>query len=137
MSRDIYITEVDKKRLQKLIDEANEFTKGNKAYLANLEQELNRANVVSSKEIPQDTITMNSQVVLKDLDSGEEMLYSLVYPDDADLKANKISVLAPVGTAILGYRLGDIIDWPVPDGTVRLEVVKLLYQPEAAGDFDL
>jgi regulator of nucleoside diphosphate kinase len=137
LSRNIYITEVDKKRLQKLIDEAKEFEAGHKEYLLNLEHELNRAQVVSSEKIPNDVITMNSKVVLKDLDSGEEMIYSLVYPTDADLSADKISILAPVGTAILGYRLGDIIHWPVPGGIVRLEVVNLLYQPEAAGDFDL
>lgn len=137
MSRNIFITEIDKKRLQKLIGEAKEFEVGPKGYLLNLEHELNRAQVVTSAEIPGDVITMNSKVVLKDLDSGEEMVYSLVYPADADLSADKISVLAPVGTAILGYRLGDVIDWQVPDGIVRLEVVNLLYQPEAAGDFEL
>lgn len=137
MSRNIFITEIDKKRLQKLIGEAKEFEIGPKGYLLNLEHELNRAQVVTSAEIPGDVITMNSKVVLKDLDSGEEMVYSLVYPADADLSADKISVLAPVGTAILGYRLGDVIDWQVPDGIVRLEVVNLLYQPEAAGDFEL
>ncbi|MDT3698062.1 MAG: nucleoside diphosphate kinase regulator [Thermincola sp.] len=137
MSRNIFITEIDKKRLQKLIGEAKEFEVGPKGYLLNLEHELNRAQVVTSAEIPGDVITMNSKVVLKDLDSGEEMVYSLVYPVDADLSADKISVLAPVGTAILGYRLGDVIDWQVPDGIVRLEVVNLLYQPEAAGDFEL
>lgn len=137
MSRNIYITELDRNRLQKLIDEAKEFEVGNKGYLFNLERELNRAQVVSSEKIPNDIITMNSKVVLKDLDSGEEMVYSLVYPADADLSGDKISVLAPVGTAILGYRLGDIINWQVPGGIVRLEVVNILYQPEAAGDFEL
>ncbi len=137
MSRNIYITELDRNRLQKLIDEAKEFEVGNKGYLFNLERELNRAQVVSSEKIPNDIITMNSKVVLKDLDSGEEMVYSLVYPADADLSGNKISVLAPVGTAILGYRLGDIVNWQVPGGIVRLEVVNILYQPEAAGDFEL
>ncbi len=137
MSRKIYVTEVDKKRLQKLIDEAKEFEVGHKEYLLNLERELNRAKVVSSEKIPNDIITMNSKVALKDLDSEEEMIYTLVYPADADLSANKISVLAPVGTAIIGYRLGDIINWPVPGGIAHLEVVNLLYQPEAAGDFEL
>lgn len=137
MARNIYVTEVDKKRLQKLIDEAKEFEVGHKEYLLNLEYELNRAQVVFPEKIPNDVITMNSKVALKDLDSGEEIIFTLVYPADADLNADKISIFAPVGTAIIGYRLGDIIEWKVPAGMVRLEVVNLLYQPEAAGDYEL
>ena len=137
MSRIIYITNTDQQRLKKLIDKEKEFNTGNKEYLINLEQELDRANMVTSQEIPPDVITMNSEVLLKDLDTEEEMIYTLVYPDEADLLNDKISVLAPVGTAILGYRIGDVLEWKVPDGVVRLKVEKLLYQPEAAGDFEL
>ena len=82
-------------------------------------------------------MTMNSKVLLKDLETGEKMEYTLVYPADADLMENRISVLAPIGTAILGFREGDVIDWKVPDGLVKLEVEKILYQPESAGDLDL
>ena len=137
MSRRIFITEIDKERLQKIIDESKEFIRGKKEYLENLEHELNRAEVVASENIPNDVITMNSKVLLKDVESGEEMTYTLVYPDDADLMEDKISILAPVGTAILGYRVGNIIDWEVPDGIVRLEVEKILFQPEAAGELEL
>ncbi|MDD4169430.1 MAG: nucleoside diphosphate kinase regulator [Desulfotomaculaceae bacterium] len=136
MARQIFVTEIDRDRLQKLINKDKEFSPGKEDYLRNLEQELDRAQVVTSAEIPQDTITMNSKVLLKELDSGEEMIYTLVYPDDADLTNDKISVLAPVGTAILGLREGDIIDWKVPDGLVKLEVKKILYQPEAAGKLE-
>lgn len=136
-SRQIFITEVDKVRLEKLINEAKEFNQGDKEYLTKLEKELERAVVVSSDNIPHDAITMNSKVLLKDLDSGEEMTYTLVYPAEAELMENKISVMAPIGTAILGYRVGDVIDWQVPAGVVHLKVEKILYQPEAAGDFDL
>jgi regulator of nucleoside diphosphate kinase len=137
MSRQIFITERDKQRLQKFINEAKEFGSGNQESLKELELELNRAQVVTSLKIPHDIITMNSKVLLKDLDSGEEMIYTLVYPADADLMENKISVLAPVGTAILGFRKGDMVNWKVPGGLVRLKVEKILYQPEAAGDYDL
>lgn len=137
MSRQIFITEADKKRLQKLINEAKEFSSGNEGYLRKLEQELNRAQVVTSAKIPRDVMTMNSKVLLKDLETGEKMEYTLVYPADADLMENRISVLAPIGTAILGFREGDVIDWKVPDGLVKLEVEKILYQPESAGDLDL
>ena len=137
MSRNIYITEVDKIRLEKIINVEKEFHPGKKDYLTNLEMELNQAKVVPSEKIPPDVITMNSKVLLKDLDSGEEMIYTLVYPADADILEEKISILAPVGTAILGYRLGAVIQWRVPGGAVQLLVEKILYQPEAAGDYDL
>lgn len=137
MSRTIFITNTDQLRLKKIINKEKEFNAGNKEYLINLEQELDRANIVTSQEVPPDVITMNSKVLLKDLDTGEEMIYTLVYPEDADLLEDKISVLAPVGTAILGYRIGNILEWKVPDGVVKLKVEKLLYQPEAAGDYEL
>ena len=137
MSRQIFITEKDKTKLQKLINEAKEFHPGSEAYLNNLELELDRAQLVSSEKIPHNVITMNSKVLLRDMDSGEEMIYTLVYPNEANLMEDKISVLAPVGTAIIGLREKDAIDWKVPSGMVRLEVKEILYQPEAAGDYDL
>jgi regulator of nucleoside diphosphate kinase len=76
-------------------------------------------------------------VRLIDLDTQEEMVYTLVFPPKADIAHNKISVLAPIGTAMLGYRVGDTFNWPVPDGVRRLQVAQVLYQPEAAGDYHL
>jgi regulator of nucleoside diphosphate kinase len=137
MARQIFITEKDRERLQKLINEAKEFHSGSEIYLKNLEQELSRAKLLASEKIPHNVVTMNSKVLLKDLDTGEKMVYTLVYPAEANLMEDKISVLAPVGTAIIGLREKDAIDWKIPDGLVRLEVEKILYQPEAAGDFDL
>jgi len=138
MLRTINITSKDRERLLKLINEEREFGKGrNRECLKDLEQELNRANIVEPESIPADSITMNSKVLLKDLDTGEETTYTLVYPEDVNLAENKISVLAPIGTAILGFREGDVIDWKVPAGTVKLRVEKILYQPEAAGDYHL
>ena len=99
-------------------------------YLAALEGELSRARVVPAGKVPPDVVTMNSVVRLRDLDSDETEEYELVYPADADMTLNRISVLAPIGTAILGYRLGDVIEWPVPAGLRRLRVEEVLYQPE-------
>jgi regulator of nucleoside diphosphate kinase len=76
-------------------------------------------------------------VSLRDLDSGEQMQVSLVYPSAADAAAKKISILAPIGTAILGYRTGDTVEWEVPAGVRRLKIEDVLYQPEASGDFSL
>lgn len=80
---------------------------------------------------------MNSTVHLVDLDTQEEMVYTLVFPDQADLALEKISVLAPIGTAMLGYGVGDTFAWQVPDGVRRLLIKDVLYQPEAAGDYHL
>ena len=137
MSKQIFITELDKERLQRTMNEAKEYNLGDRNCLRNLEKELDRAQIVASQKIPHDVITMNSKVMLKDLDTGEEIMYTLVYPPDADLMEDKISVLAPVGTAMLGFREGEAITWEVPDGMVRLKVEKILYQPEAAGDLDI
>jgi len=76
---------------------------------------------------------MNSQVRIRDLEAGRVMVYTLVFPQDADASQGKISVLAPIGTALLGYRVGDMIECKVPAGVKRLRVEEVLYQPEAAG----
>jgi regulator of nucleoside diphosphate kinase len=133
----IYITELDYNRLNGLIDRTRERNGVDKEYLNKLETELERAEVVDSKDVPADVITMRSKVRLKDLVSGESNTYSLVFPTEADFVEGKISVLAPIGTAILGYRLGDTIEWPVPSGLRRLKVEEILYQPESAGDHEL
>jgi regulator of nucleoside diphosphate kinase len=138
MARKIYITSIDRDRLLKLIGKEREFNNtSNRQYLNNLEKELNNAQIVTSQEVPNDVITMNSKVLLIDLDTEEEMIYTLVYPQEANLIEDKISILAPVGTAILGYRAGDIIEWKVPDGVVNLKVKEILYQPEAVGNYEL
>ena len=134
----IYITEVDLARLRKLIEVARDTgSASNTPYLNKLEVELDRAEVVDPKDIPMDAITMRSTVRLKDLGSRKEMIYSLVFPGEADVDEGRISVLAPVGTAMIGYRVGNIIEWEVPSGLRRLEVEEVLYQPEAAGDYHL
>jgi regulator of nucleoside diphosphate kinase len=133
----IQITEFDLKRLKDLLREARHSDYRGSEYLKDLENELDLAEIVSSKEISGDVITMNSRVQLVDADSGEEMTLTLVFPDDADLSEQKISVFAPIGTAMLGYRVGDTFSWKVPDGERRLQVKEIIYQPESSGDFDL
>ena len=134
----IYITELDRQRLEKLIELAGERSRrANHQYLSRLEEELERAETVAPEEVPADVITMRSKVRLRDLDTGEQMVYTLVFPSEANLDEGKISVLAPVGTAMLGYRVGSQIEWDVPSGRRRLKVEELLYQPEAAGDYNL
>ncbi len=135
--RQIYITNFDLQRLEELIEAATARSTRDSSNIAQLEEELLKAEVVEPAGIPPDVVTMNSKVCLKDLDSGEELEYTLVFPSEANLAAGRISILAPVGTAMFGYRAGDRISWAVPGGTRKLKIKKVLYQPEAAGDFHL
>ena len=135
--RQIFITVFDMQRLEQLIESASDKPSRDSRYLEELAEELLTAEGVDPTGIPPDVITMNSKVCLQDLDSGEDLVYTLVFPGDADLESGRISVLAPVGTAMIGYRKGDRITWSVPGGLKRLKVKKILYQPEAAGDFHL
>ncbi len=131
--RIIYITDADMRRLQPLV-ESNKKTRDD---LHKLGAELANARVVSHKEVPADVITMNSKARLRDLETNEDLIYTLVFPDQANIEQGRISVVAPIGTAMLGYRVGDEFQWEVPGGTVRMKVEEILYQPEAAGDYHL
>lgn len=98
-----------------------------------LEQELARAEWVDADQISPDVVTMNSCVVCKDEISGEQHEIELVYPHEADPSKGRVSVLAPVGAALLGMTVGNTIDWPIPGGrTTRLRVLAVLFQPESA-----
>ena len=135
--RTIYITEYDLERLENLIIEAKRLDQRGNEYLESLEAELARGQLVAPSEVQPDVITMNSKVCLVDLDTNEEMVYVLVFPQDANITQSKISILAPIGTAMLGYRIGDEFTWQFPDGLRRLKVKQILYQPEASGDYHL
>ena len=134
--RQIWITTFDLERLSSLIDGVRATGPQKKTYLGQLEKELERARVVDPENIPGDVITMNSVVRIRDLESGEETTYTLVFPADARIEENRISVLSAIGTALIGYRVGDIIQWNVPSGLKRLKVEGILYQPEASGHYD-
>ena len=128
-SADIHITEIDKTRLKRLI----ESEQGGDVF--ELEHEIERAIVVDPGHIAKDVVTMNSKALLH-LDD-EKMEVALVYPEDADEDAGKVSVFSSIGTAILGFKTGDAFDWRLPNQTRHIQIEKVLYQPEAAGDFHL
>ena len=121
------------KRLRPLVERM----KNSRDDLRMLQKELERARVVAPEEVPSDVVTMNSKARVRDVAGDEEMTYTLVFPEQANIEEGKISVVAPIGTAMLGQRVGDEFEWQVPAGPVRLRVEEVLYQPEAAGHFHL
>jgi len=135
--RTIFITRFDMVRLMDLIEGIRTYNKKSNANLDMLEQELTRGILVDPKNVPPDVITMNSKVSITDMDSGEKKIYSLVYPSTAKIDENKLSILAPLGIALLGYRTGDIIEWRMPSGIKKIKIDEVIYQPEAACEFDL
>lgn len=130
--RKIYITEKDKLKLKSLFRATIGVNSNDLNNMKELLIELERAEVINDDNIDENVITMNSTVVVKDIDTDREFEYTIVYPEYADSSKNKISVLAPVGTALLGYKVGDIIEWKVPAGKRRFLVQQILFQPEAA-----
>ena len=132
--RTIYITSQDFQRLHFVQGMTGDKDRGD---LVALVHELNGAVVVPPSELPADVVTMNSRVRLTDLDSGKTHEYTLVYPNEANYAEGKVSIVAPVGAAMIGYREGDEFEWEVPGGRRRFRVDAVLYQPEAAGDTHL
>lgn len=131
--RHIIITKEDHERLENLFASGFATAFSDKPYLQSLRGELNIAKVVSPDEVPSNVVTMNSTVRLRELRTKEIETYTLVYPKDADIATNKLSVLAPIGTAILGYRVGDRVEWKVPRGMTRFKIEELVFQPERDG----
>jgi regulator of nucleoside diphosphate kinase len=135
--RKIIITAEDHRRLENMLgSNTARFISGDDR-VAELQGELKRAEVMSPADVPNDVVTMNSTVVLRDLDTQDLETYTLVYPDDADIANHKLSVLAPIGTAVLGFRIGDELRWRVPAGWRRLKIENVLFQPERQESFSL
>jgi regulator of nucleoside diphosphate kinase len=134
--KDILITQADFDRLQGLVDSPR-YRATHSASLMVLKDELDRGKVVAADDVPRGVVTMHSRVRVHDLKADESEIYTLVYPDEADINDGKLSVLAPLGIALLGTKVGQVIKFDAPAGQRRLKVEMILYQPEAAGDFHL
>lgn len=127
----IVISSLDLERIEALLER---MPPTQAAQYQALRGELDRADVLEPADIPADVVTMNSVVTFKDDDSGDELTISLVYPAGAGVPGT-VSILAPVGSALLGLKVGQPIEWPTPDGRRRqLRVLEIEYQPEASGD---
>jgi regulator of nucleoside diphosphate kinase len=125
--RRIVLSRFDQQRLLDAI--------GKRSDLDELRDEIEDAEVLDAHEMPSDVVTMNSVVRFTDEVSGEETEATVVFPGNTDGGRNRVSVFAPIGSALLGLRVGESIDWPLPGGrTARLRVTAVTYQPEAAGD---
>ncbi len=121
--REIVIGDSDYTRLRSLIDSYEALRRDDAENLRVLEQEMAEATVVDAGEIPDDVVAMNSRVTVKDLRDGRQLTYRLVYPEEADLARNRISVLAPIGTGLLGRAVGACLEWIVPSGVRRLLIM--------------
>jgi regulator of nucleoside diphosphate kinase len=130
------ISFTDMPRLKELVH-SSRYRSTDSKMLAQLRDQLDRRTVAPAADVPNDVVTMHSRVRILDLDTNRTEVFTLVFPEEASLFDHKMSVLAPVGAAILGARVGETLHVQVPAGTRRIKVVRLLYQPEAAGDFHL
>ncbi|WP_432382141.1 nucleoside diphosphate kinase regulator [Duganella sp. P38] len=126
MKPNITVSTLDIERLEALLD-----TDHNQALL----EELERAKVVEPEEIPSDVVTMRSQVRFEIENPPQQLCMTLAYPKDMAELPDGISILTPIGTALLGLKVGDSIDWPRPDGQLTtLRILEVTYQPERAGE---
>ncbi len=135
MKNEIHITPIDKERLLKVLNEASDAENIAPDAARALLNEVDRATVVNAHEMPACVVTMRSRTLLSL--NGAELEASLVYPDEADWQNRRVSVLSPIGTAILGYAEGETVRWEIPSGMADIHIKKVLYQPEAAGDYNL
>ena len=135
--KDVYITKHDLERLKKLLNDISWEIYDKDFSIHELTDEMNRALVVSPKEIPENVITMNSRVLLRDVESSKETIFWLVFPDKVSAVKNPVSILSSLGTAMIGHKTGDVFTWESTGGVKRMEVLDILYQPERVGNFGL
>jgi regulator of nucleoside diphosphate kinase len=133
----VIITKQDYNRINRSLTEAKARNSIKKEEAEKLTAELKSAKIVDQAEIDKDVVTMNSIVKIHFQNNKTNMEFQLVYPADADLKQKKISIFSAVASALIGYKVGDEIDWLIPSGMTKIVIDEVIYQPEAAGDFDL
>jgi regulator of nucleoside diphosphate kinase len=128
----LILSSLDLQRLERLLE--SQPAEARAAHAA-LMEELERATVVEPGAVPPTVVTMNSTVRFRTEPDGKEFERTLVYPTGVDGSAEKVSVLAPIGSAMLGLSVGESIEWPAPrGGTMTVRIMEILYQPEAAGE---
>ena len=133
----LIINKLDYARIKRSIEDARQFRAINAAESEKLMKELDSAEIVAPEAIPSNVVTMNSIVKLTFLNNNKPIQFQIVYPDKANMKENKISIFSPIATALIGYKVGDEIDWMAPAGMTHIRIDEIVYQPEASGDFTL
>jgi regulator of nucleoside diphosphate kinase len=133
----IIINKLDYIRIKQWISNAKQTKSVSNAEAEKLLIELENAKITEPEKIPSNVVTMNSVVKLTFLNNQKQVCFQLVYPNEANLQENKISIFSPVATALIGYSVGDIIEWIVPAGLTKIRIDEIIYQPEASGDYHL
>lgn len=133
----LIVNRLDYARIKKCINDAKQFNSINNQETDKLINELNSAKIIEPQTIPSNVVTMNSIVKLNFLNSNKRVQFQIVYPKQANFKGHKISIFSPIATALIGYQIGDHIEWVVPAGLTKLRIDEIVYQPEAAGEFNL
>lgn len=135
----IVLSRLDQARIKKWIGDARMMKAISLEEAGKLAAELDKAQIVDPEAMPADVVTMNSVVKISFLQgtNDKSIEFRIVYPDQANLKEHRISIFSPIATALIGYKVGDEIEWMVPAGMTKIRIDQILYQPEAAGDYEL
>ncbi len=133
----LILNKLDYLRIQKCIDEAKQLKSITASESEGLMKELNSAEILEPEKIPSNVVTMNSIVKISFLNTNKQIQFQIVYPKQANVKEQKISIFSPIATALIGYKVGDEVEWIVPAGLTKIRIDEIIYQPEAAGDYNL
>jgi regulator of nucleoside diphosphate kinase len=133
----LIINRLDYARIKKCINDAKQFKSLSSEEADKLMNELDSAKIVEPEAIPSNVVTMNSIVKLSFVNNNKQVQFQIVYPDQANVKENRISIFSPIATALIGYKVTDEIEWIVPAGLTKIRIDEIIYQPEAAGDYNL
>lgn len=134
--KQVIITKQDFNKIHRSITDAKAKNAIKKEEAEKLLAELKSAKIVEQEEIDSDVVTMNSIVKIHFQNNKNSLEFQLVYPADANIKDHKISIFSSVASALIGYRVGDEIDWLIPSGMTKIVIDEIIYQPEASGNFD-
>ena len=133
----IILNRLDYARIKKCIRDSQQFKSISNHEAESLLQELESAEILEPEDIPSNVVTMNSIVRMSFINSKKHVQFQIVYPNEANFKDNKISIFSPIATALIGYKVGDEIEWIIPAGITRIRIDEIIYQPEAAGHYTL
>lgn len=133
----LLLNRLDHARITKSVNDARQSKSINPSEADKLLRELASAKILEPEAMPPDVVTMNTIVKLSFLNNSRQVQFQIVYPEQADYTQNKISIFSPIATALIGYKVGDEIQWIVPAGITNIRIDEIIYQPEAAGDFTL